>query len=433
MTATDLPNEAAAPRSGGYGDLFRRSARAARPNPLARVPRWGRLLIYFVVGLGVLSLSRVLTGAGQLTAEGTLRSALALSLPIGLAGLGGLWAERAGVINIGLEGMMVLGTWFGAWGGINFGPWEGVLCGMLGGALGGLLHAVATVSFGVDHIISGVALNLLGVGLTDFLTTTVYEGATRESPRIPDRIATVDLLPFLKEPLRDLASEDRFFLSDLADLTLAFTANVSLLVLFALALFPLTWFILWRTPTGLRLRSVGEDPDAADSLGVNVYRMKYLAVTISGAMAGLGGVTLVYLFSAQFKSGQTGGRGYIGLAAMIFGNWRPGGLLAGAGLFGYMDSMQSQVNATSHAVLIVVALIFVLASLWTAYQRRWIRTGIGLAAAAGCWAWYDATTELPQELIPYFPHFTTLAVLVFASQRLRMPAANGRIWRRGGS
>lgn len=406
---------------------------APAPPRFGEIPRWARTVLILSLGLGILSLTRVLTGAGQLTAENTLRSALYLSLPIALAGLGGLWAERAGVVNIGLEGMMVLGTWFGAYGGITYGPWQGVAMGIAGGAIGGLLHAIATVVFGVDHIISGVSINLLAVGLCQFLTSVNWDGASaRESPTIPTNVAKVDLIPFLKGPLRDLADQHRFFLSDLANLILSVTTNVSLLILIALALFPLTYFILWKTPFGLRLRSAGEDPDAADSLGVNVYRMKFIAVMISGALSGLAGVVLVYLFSGKFQSGQTSGRGFIGLAAMIFGNWRPGGLMVGAGLFGFMDSMQSQVTETSHALLVGAALMFVVVGLATAYKRRWVSTAVFFLLAAGCAWWYHATDELPREIIPYFPHVTTLLVLVFASQRLRMPAADGRIWRRGG-
>ncbi len=400
---------------------------------LARIPQWARLLLYLVGGVTILSIAQQYTGAKQLTAMGTFQSAIELALPIGLAGLGGLWAERAGVVNIGLEGMMVLGTWFGAYGAIAHGPWAGVAFGVLGGALGGLLHAVATVTFGVDHIISGVSINLLAVGITEFLTSVSWNGASaKESPSIPNDVTRVDLIPFLKDPLQTLSGQGRPVLSPLASLTLALTTNVSLLVVLALTLFPITWYLLWRTPVGLRLRSVGEDPEAADSLGVKVYGLKYVAVAVSGAMAGLGGVLLVFLFSGKFQSGQTGGRGFIGLAAMIFGNWRPGGLLAGAGLFGFMDSMQSQVDKTSHALLIVTALVFVVGAAWTAYKRRWISVAVFLALAAGCWYWYESTDELPREIIPYFPHITTLLVLVFASQRLRPPAADGKVYRRSG-
>jgi general nucleoside transport system permease protein len=399
-----------------------------------RMPTWLRLLTYLSSAVAVLASARVITGANQLTAEGTFRSALYLTLPIALAGLGGLWSERAGVVNIGLEGMMIMGTWFAAYGGIEYGPWQGVAMGILGGMLGGLLHAIATVVFGVDHIISGVAVNLLAVGLTEFLTSVSWDGASaKESPILPDNVVNVDLIPFLVKPLETLSSQNRFFLSDMADLLLAVTTNLSGLILLALALFPITWYVLWRTPFGLRLRSSGEDPDAADSLGVDVYRMKFVAVIVSGAMAGFGGTVLVYLFSGKFQSGQTSGRGFIGLAAMIFGNWRPGGLLAGASLFGFMDAMQSQVDETAHALLVVAAIIFLLTAVYTATKRRWVPTGVLVALAAGCWYWYSVTDELPRELIPYFPHITTLLVLVFASQRLRMPAADGQVWRRGGS
>ncbi|MEO6989388.1 MAG: ABC transporter permease [Aquihabitans sp.] len=403
-------------------------------DPFSRLPRWSRYTIYLVVGVAALSLAREITGAGQLTAVGTFRFALQLSLPIAMAGLGGLWSERAGVVNIGLEGMMVLGTWFGAYGAIAYGPWQGVLLGVAGGAVGGLLHAVATISFGVDHIISGVAINLLGVGLTNFLTTTTtsWGAQTKESPAIPANIPRVDLLPFLKGPLTDLSKQGRFFLSDTARILLAFTTNVSLLVVIGVLLFPFTYYVLWKTRIGLRLRSVGEDPEAADSLGVRVYGVKYLAVSMSGALAGLGGVMLVYLFAEKFQSGQTGGRGFIGLAAMIFGNWRPGGLIMGAGLFGFMDAMQSQVNSTAHALLVVAALLLAAMAVRQLIKKAWRSAGIFAVLGGLSYFWYTQTDELPREFIPYSAHIATLLVLVFAAQRLRMPAADGRIYRRSG-
>ena len=153
---------------------------------------------------------------------------------------------------------------------------------------------------------------------------------------------------------------------------------------------------------------------------------------LSGAFAGLGGVMLVYLFAEKFQSGQTGGRGYIGLAAMIFGNWRPGGLLLGAGLFGFMDSMQSQVDSTAHALLVVAALLLGVMATRQLVARKWLSAAV-LAVLGGLfYFWYTQTDELPREMIPYFPHITTLLVLVFASQRLRMPAADGKIYRRSG-
>ncbi len=316
------------PRSRRWRRRDRDRGRGARPAARAgaapgRPPRSVRWTLIALGGVLLLSAVREVTGAGPLTGVSTFRSALQLSIPIALAGLGGLWAERAGVVNIGLEGMMVLGTWFGAWGGIQYGPWEGVLLGIVGGALGGLLHAVATVSFGVDHIVSGVAINLLGDGTTRFLTNVAFEGSNKASPSVPRVVPSFDV-PVVSNVAEELGGQGRFFLSDLARIVEGLTSDVSLLVVLGLALFPLTFWVLWRTPLGLRLRAVGEDPVAAESLGVGVYSMKYLAVTMSGALAGLGGVTLVYVFGRQFQVGQTNGRGFIGLAAMIFGNWRPG-------------------------------------------------------------------------------------------------------------
>ena len=150
-----------------------------------------------------------ITGADDLTSSGTIGAALALAVPIGMAGLGGLWSERAGVVNIGLEGMMIMGTWGAGWAAYQWGPWYGVLFGLLFGAVGGLVHAIATVTFGVDHIVSGVAINILGLGVTQFLSVIAFEGVRgggeSQSPPTPD-IAEVSI-PGIGEPLLDAAEE----------------------------------------------------------------------------------------------------------------------------------------------------------------------------------------------------------------------------------
>src|SRR5204862_2132995 len=144
-----------------------------------------------------LSFTRAVTHANDLTSSGTFSATLRVSIPILLAALGGLYAERAGVVNIGLEGMMILGTWFGAWAGWHWGPWTGVLVGVMGGAAGGLVHAVATVTFGIDHIISGVAINILAAGVTRFLSviafTNVPGAGITQSPQVKGAIADVNL------------------------------------------------------------------------------------------------------------------------------------------------------------------------------------------------------------------------------------------------
>src|SRR6056300_1173782 len=282
----------------------------------------------------------------QLTSSGTIGSALRLSIPICLAGLGGLFSERTGVVNIGLEGMMIMGTWFGAWGGFLFGAWQGVFIGMLGGALFGLIHAIATVSFQVDHIVSGVAINILAAGVARFLNVIAYEGvafaSSTASPRIQGDIGifTMQFLaggkigetvtPNLIGRVEDL---NIFLVSDFAGLMLGFLSNISYLTLFALILVPVSFLVLWFTPLGLQMRSVGEYPAGAESLGVNVYLMKYIGVTISGALSGLAGSYLVVAGTGTYLEGQTGGRGFIGLASMLFGNYKPFGILMGSGLF----------------------------------------------------------------------------------------------------
>jgi simple sugar transport system permease protein len=397
-------------------------------------------MVYFVVVMAIMSIGRLVTGQGQLTGTITFHYALLLAIPVALTGLGGLWAERAGIVNIGLEGMMVLGTWFGAYGALTYGPWTGVLMGVVGGALGGLLHALATVTFGVDQIISGVAINLLGVGLTDFLTTVTKSWrspdgtpATKESPSFTKGTPEIDLiLPQMKSALNNMTRGNRFFIADTARLLLGVTTKINVLVVIAVLLFPLTYLILWKTAFGLRLRSVGEDPEAADSLGVNVMTMKYVAVIMSGALAGFAGVTLVYTFTEQYASGQTNGTGYIGLAAMIFGNWRPAGLFAGAALFGFMSAMSSLTDATVHGFLFVIGLLLIAMAVRSALRRAMLQTVLLLVAGGLTILWYYSSDVIPSEFVPYFPHITTLLVLALASQRLRMPAADGKVYRRGG-
>ncbi|HEY7483403.1 MAG TPA: ABC transporter permease [Streptosporangiaceae bacterium] len=382
----------------------------------------------------LLSVVRLVTGADDITSSGTTAAALGLAVPIGMAGLGGLWSERAGVVNIGLEGMMILGTWCGAWAGYHWGPWAGLVAGAVGGALGGLLHAIATVSFGVDHIVSGVAINILGLGVTQFLSVLAFEGepggSTTQSPPLKD-FPTVSL-PGLSDPLHTLEEKGWFFVSDVAGILRGLTTNVSLFTLIAVILVPATFFVLWRTAFGLRLRSCGENPGAAESLGVNVYKYKYIAVMASGAFAGIGGAFLSIVAAGIYREGQTAGRGFIGLAAMIFGNWRPAGLAAGAGLFGYTDALQLRRGGESvHALLLLVALILVAVAIWHAIRGRPKAALIAVGAAAVVFVIFIPTNSVPGQFTSFAPHLATLLVLSISAQRLRMPKADGRPYRRG--
>ena len=392
------------------------------------------ILLAAAGGLVLVSAVRLITGADDITSSGTTGAALRLAVPIGLAGLGGLWSERAGVVNIGLEGMMILGTWFGAWGAYEFGAWWGVVIGALGGALGGALHALATVTFGVDHIVSGVAINILGAGMTRYLSALVFVGTpgggVTQSPSLPP-IGTVTV-PGLSPWLHTVERKGWFVVSDLAGVLGGLVTQVSQLTLVAIALIPLTWWVLWRLKLGLRVRSVGEHPHAAESLGVPVYRMKYLAVIVSGACAGLGGAFLSEVATNIYREGQTNGRGFIGLAAMIFGNWRPGGLAAGAGLFGYTDALQLRSGGESvHALLLLVAILLAGVAVWNLVRGRRVAALVTLVVAALVLVWYLATDTVPDEFVGFAPHLTTLLVLSLAAQHLRMPAADGRPYRRG--
>ncbi len=399
-----------------------------------RVPGWLRGVIWAVIAIAVISTASYSTGVAALTSSNTASTALRLALPILLCALGGLWAERAGVVNIGLEGMMILGTWGAAWGSYYGGAWSGLLAALLFGALGGLLHAVATVTFNVNHIVSGVAINLLGLGVTKYLANLIFapiSGNPRQSPVVP-KFDTYSAT-FLSDWLGDLEKEQRVGISDVAGILRGLVTEVAPLTMLAIILVPVSFWVLWKTRFGLRLRSCGENPVAAESLGVNVYLHKYVAVIISGAFAGMGGASLVLLRGgADYLENQTNGRGYIGLAAMIFGNWRPGGLLGGAALFGYADGLQlagggEAVLALLYGAVILVAVIVVV----QLFRRQWIAAGLGVVGAGVLYAIYWANDTLPSDLIPYTAHFVTLIVLAVASQRLRPPKADGQPYRRG--
>jgi len=407
--------------------------RLAAIRPKGRISPWW-ILIGLAAALFLFSVLQLVTGADDLASSGTIRATIIATVPIALAGLGGLWSERAGVVNIGLEGMMILGTFGAGYLGFHYGPWAGVLGAIAMGAIGGLIHAVATVLFGVDHIISGVAINIIALGATQYLAALTFTGlpggGQTQSPTLGN-VNSITIEP-LSDALGDIEGSGIFFVSELAAGLRALVTELSLLVLLALLLFVLTYFVLWRTAFGLRLRSCGESPAAAETLGVNVYRYKFIAVLVSGGLAGLGGGFLAMVASSNYRDGQTGGRGYIGLAAMIFGNWRPGGLLAGSGLFGYTETLGLRRGGESvHALLILVAALLVIVAIWQWRRLRHVSAGVAAVIALGAAALYYSIEAVPGDFTRMTPYVTTLFVLAFASQRLRMPAADGQIYRRG--
>lgn len=392
--------------------------------------RW----LYIVLGaIALVSFVRIITDTNSLTSSGTIRAAIIATCPILLAALGGLWAERAGVVNIGLEGQMILGTWGAAFFTYHYGPWVGIFGAALLGLLGGLLHAVATVTFGVDHIVSGVAINLIGLGVATYLAEAIFPAYDGGGPRQLNGLegpANITV-PGVSDLAGAIGDTHWFFVSDVGSFLEALTTDISTFSLLAFALVIISAIVLWRTAFGLRLRSCGENPQAAETLGVNVYLYKYVAVLISGALAGLGGGFLALVSSSGFSTGQTGGRGYIGLAAMIFGNWRPTGLLAGAVTFGYTDSLRLRNAQSVHALLLLVALALLLFAA-VRLVRRQTRGAIAMAAPGLLiLVWFLFTETVPREFTSMTPYVTTLFVLALGAQRLRMPAADGKPYRRG--
>jgi len=376
----------------------------------------------------------------QLTTSGTFGAAIRLAIPICLAGLGGMFSERTGVVNIGLEGMMIMGTWFGAWAAWMYGPWYGILAGIIGGAMFGLIHAIGTVTFQVDHIVSGVAINILAAGVARFLNVVAYadqptQSAT-QSPRIDGQVGDFTL-PYLSGGsetsnffgyLQDL---DIPFLSDFAGLLLGATSNLSYISIFALTLIPIAAWVLWSTSFGLQMRSVGELPTGSESLGVNVYLMKYIGVMISGGFAGLAGAYLVLESSGIYREGQTAGRGFIGLASMIFGNYKPLGIFLGSGLFGFADALQLRSDEAVHGLLILISLILLIITIKQFIEKKYMNSAISIALSIAFLIWFLNSETVPSEFVYFTPHITTLIVLSSASQKLRMPKKVGQPYRKG--
>ncbi len=252
-------------------------------------------------------------------------SAIRLTTPLLLTALGAVFTERGGVVNIGLEGMMIFGAFWSAWGAYTYGPLAGLAIGAVAGAIMALVHAIVSVTFRVDQIVSGVAINTLAYGLVRVASQALFHSATT-SPSVPSLpridVPVLDQIPAL-QPLM---------------------ANLSPLIVFAFVLVPVSWWVLNRTVFGLRLRSVGENPLAADTLGINVVLMRYSGVLISGLLAGLAGGYLAVEQTSMYVEGMTAGRGFVALAAMIFGNWTPVGAMFASLLFGLADSLSIRVT-----------------------------------------------------------------------------------------
>jgi ABC-type uncharacterized transport system permease subunit len=256
-----------------------------------------------------------------------LHATIRLTTPLLFAGLGGLFSERAGVINIALEGKMLLGALVGFMIAYSTGnPWLGLLGAMLAGAILALLFAYVTVTLGADQIVTAVAINLMMIGLTG-VVFRLMKAANSGSLSAPT-------FPLWDIPL----------LSSIPVIGPLFFSHLPLVYL-AFLLVPLASFSLYRTTWGLAVRAVGEHPRAADTLGVNVPRVRYLCIIWSGMIAAIGGVVLSIGFNSTFVEGMTAGRGFIAFSAIVFGKWTPGGTLVAALLFGFADAFQLRIQS----------------------------------------------------------------------------------------
>jgi ABC-type uncharacterized transport system permease subunit len=274
------------------------------------------------VGLGILATRSGVENLNTVFRADLIASMFVFSTPLIFAGIGGMFSERSGVVNIGLEGMMLMGAFWAVYGADKTGSWlGGIAIGMLAGGLMALVHAFFAIQLRADQIVGGTAVNFLAVGITGYFFFQLYHGQD-----VPVGIPTI---PSLNIPY----VEHWHFLGPAV-------GHLNLMVWLSFVLVIGSYFLVFKTPIGLRIRACGEHPRAADTVGINVYAVRYGSVVFSGTLASLGGAYLSIGFGGgSFTDNMTAGRGFIALAAMIFGNWRPFGTFYAALLFGFSTAL----------------------------------------------------------------------------------------------
>ena len=293
----------------------------------------GGAIVIGVVGIAVAILAMRATSSNLKDVfvwSALIAATLRYATPLTFAAIGGMFSERSGVVNIGLEGMMLMGAYFGAYGADVTNSWvAGLFIGIVSGAALAFIHAIFSIHLRADQIVSGTAVNFIALGLTGYLYNQHYgnNGTPNDLPAIPD----VNLKFLSHIPPSGLGN---FLYNSIGQL--------NLMVWLSLLLLPIAYVVMFKTPVGLRIRSVGEHPKAADTLGISVYGTRYAAVTLSGALAAFGGVFLSIGFVNSFTENMTAGRGFIALAALIFGGWRPFGAFAAALLFGFSSALAAR-------------------------------------------------------------------------------------------
>ncbi len=330
-----------------------------------------KITVYLGGALGLFVLALVIWAARDSTGAmfGLIAGSVQRATPIALGALAGLLCERTGVINIAIEGMMLASAFGAAITASATGSlWIGLVCGILTGALFGAMHAVISIRYEVDQIVGGTFINIFALGMTSYLTARVlveYPDLNRPGTFRPIEIPLLVDIPFIGP--------------------LLFSQNIFGFLMFGLVAF-LAW-ALFNSRWGLRVRSVGEHPRAADTVGINVFFIRYRNVILGGMMAGLGGAWFTLGSAGRFDENMTNGKGFIALAAMIFGRWHPVGALIAAMIFGFSEQLNDY-----------LALL---------------------------------DTPIPSEFLLMAPYVVTIIVVAGLVGRPRVPAANGQVYRSG--
>ncbi len=308
-----------------------------------------------------------------------LGTTLMYSTPLIFTAIGGTISEKSGVVNIGLEGMMIMGAFMGAAAGALLNnPWLGFLAaGLVGGTMA-LMHAFASITLKGDQVVSGIAMNFLGIGFSLFLCKLMFNGKTQTPP--------LNLDNKIPRPLNFLFQSDTGILGKNSFLGIVFNQYATVFLAFALVF--IVWFVFYKTRFGLRIRAVGEHPEAADTLGINVILVRYISVILSGVFAGFGGAAMSIAIVSRFSPTVITGQGFIALAAMIFGNWKPRGAMLACLFFGFTTALGIY---------------------------------IGLQVKV-----------IPSALLATLPYVSTLVILVVFGGKTHAPSASGKVFKKGG-
>jgi general nucleoside transport system permease protein len=294
-----------------------------------RLGIWALVVAVAATAFAVWVQTKSTASTEQVLSAGLIASTLVYATPLAYAALGGIFSERSGVVNIGLEGMMLMGAFFGIWGADWSGSWAiGLLVAMVAGGVTALVHAVFANHLRADQIVTGTAINFLAIGITGYLFIDIYGDNGTPS--------AISMVPNVKIP----GVQDWSYIGPAI-------GQLNLMTWLVFALLVLTEVVLFRTAVGLRIRAVGEHPLAADTVGIPVFRIRYGAVVLSGILAALGGAYLSIGFVGSFAQNMTAGRGFIALAAVIFGKWRPYGAFAACLLFGFASGVADRLQSVA--------------------------------------------------------------------------------------